>query len=344
MTARLRINYTTESTPHGQQLSVIDETPTPSSLSHHLTTVYSQSMSSSRPLPQELVDKIIDDLGKDYQNPAHKKCPDDRISVTRKALHACTLVSKNWTGRSRAHLFKEVKIRPGGIGLFLTPPETVVPYTTGLKIQLRSEMFQLSPSADLLSLFYPAPIVRFEITGGVLSPGRDYLVDFIAALSSTLQTVTLKSCALSTHLFHDIVLAHPGLKHLYLRYCQIWSPYPVNPRTSRLGVLHSANLELGIFATADLEDWSPLTMIALLPIEFCKFNFDYAPGSSMTYSANTLIKANVWSLSSLTVHILVCMSGMLGQKKNTHYRAIQQRWLRKTSHCSAWQVVPTYRS
>ena len=92
-------------------------------------------MPSFRPLPQELVDKIIDQLGEDYWD--LDQCFEDRIGVVRQALHACTLVSKNWTGRSRAQLFKEVNLRADGGGSFPIPPGAIMPYITKLGVRLQ---------------------------------------------------------------------------------------------------------------------------------------------------------------------------------------------------------------
>lgn len=146
-------------------------------------------MPSFRPLPQELVDKRIDELGEDYRDSDYNKCPDGRVSVTHEALHACTLVSENCTGSSRAHLFKEVKVTAGDSGRFLIPSETVMPYVTKLKMR-----FFRSPSKNLLRAFYAAPVVCLGITGGIFGPlsvGK-HLLEFIAALFATLQTVAFK--------------------------------------------------------------------------------------------------------------------------------------------------------
>ena len=275
-------------------------------------------MPSFRPLPQELVDKILDELGEDYQVPDHKKCPDDHIRVTGEALHACALVSKNWTGRSRAHLFKKVKVRGDDIGSFRIPPETIMPHITKLKIQLRSEKYRLFPSTELLTPFYASPIVCLRITEGTLAPGRAYLVEFISALSATLQTVTFKSCTLSPDLIHDTVLAHPGLEQLHLRGCEVRSTNSDNPTMSHSSASHSVSLELGVFGGNN--DWrgqGPIATVVQLPIKFCKLNFDYVRVSSMAHSANTLIEANSETLSSLTVNILVCTSRILSQNEKT---------------------------
>ena len=274
-------------------------------------------MSSFRPLPQELVDKIIDELGEEYRDPDHKKRPDDLVRVAGEALHACALIAKNWTGRSRVHLFKEVEVRADDIDSSLIPPAALMRYITKLEMQLQFGRFRLPPSTDRPTPFYAAPIVRLGVTRGVLGPGRAHFVEFITALSATLQTVTFKYCTLPTNMIHDIVLAHPGLKQLYLYGCETESASSDDPTGSRSSTLQSTstNLELGIFARADWRGQIPRTTITQLPIKFCRFNFDFAPATA--HSAKALIEANAESLSSLTVHISVRTSRMLTQK--THH-------------------------
>ena len=73
-------------------------------------------------LPQGLVDQVIDEFGDAYWDPDHNERSDNRIEAC-KVLHACSSISKNWTGRSRAHPFQVVKFRGDGEGLFAVPPD-----------------------------------------------------------------------------------------------------------------------------------------------------------------------------------------------------------------------------
>jgi len=166
-------------------------------------------------LPQELVDQIIGDLGDTYRDPDHDKRSNHRIN-------ACSLVSKNWTGRSRGLLFWKVNIEGDENGLFLIPPQPLMPNIQKLKIQLRCQNYRLSPSPDLLTPFCTAPVAYHGITGGVFpTEAQACPAEYITALSATLQTVTFKSCSLSLYMLIDVVLAHPGLKRLHLVCCDL---------------------------------------------------------------------------------------------------------------------------
>lgn len=81
-------------------------------------------------LPQELINKIIDELGRAYRDPDRRKHPDNDSNEARQALHACSLVSENWTHRSRMYLFKKVRIKADESGRFRLPPKPVMPYIT----------------------------------------------------------------------------------------------------------------------------------------------------------------------------------------------------------------------
>ena len=278
-------------------------------------------MSPHRTLPQELVDQIIDELGDAFRDPDYTKRSDHRINAY-EALHACALVSKNWTGRSRAHLFREVKIRGDEDGLCLIPPQSLMPYIEKLRIQLRCQNYRLFPSPDLLIPFYTAPITYLGITGGVFAiEARACLAECIAALSATLQTVIFKSCSLSLHMIVDTVLAHPDLKRLHLHSCDL-KPAKGDPfMPSRLGECsETPTLELGVFSRP-LWGGHDLTIaaVAQLGSQFGRLNIDYIYGLGSARATNALLNASAASLSSLTVHIGSCTSRIVNRKDTTDF-------------------------
>ena len=270
-------------------------------------------MSPHGTLPQELVDQVIDELGDAYRDPDHDKRSEHRIAA-RDALHVCALVSKSWVGRSRTHLFWEVKIRGDEDGLCLIPPQSIMPYVESLKMQLQCQNYRLFPSRDLLTPFYTAPIVHLGITGGVFATeARASLADCIAAIAPTLQTVAFKSCSLSIHMIIDIVLAHPGLERLRLHSCDLRPGRADPPLLPRLDECpETPGLELGIFSKPlwGGHDFT-MTVVAELRNQFGRLDFDHIYGLGATRTTNALIQASAASLSSLTVHIVSCTSRIL---------------------------------
>jgi hypothetical protein len=301
-------------------------------------------------LPQELVDKIIDELGETFRDVDHEKHPDDRDAAARETLHACSLVSSNWTGRCRRHLFKEVEIRADGSGLFSIPPKSLIPLVTRLRMQMRSPRYRLFPSKKLLKPFYHAPITHLEITEGTLAPAQVCLVKFAVALSATLRTVTFKTCSLSLQLILDVVLELPNLERLRLYSCEI-KPVDLSPPTTPHPDTRSTDLELGIFSAADVEGQDIRTLIAVaqLPIQFSRLDFNYIPSPRMFLASNALIKANAESISSLTVHVATCMSSFAqpGRISPLTTETIRQRFRSgwgNPDHYPTYEIVPTCQS
>ena len=284
--------------------------PRPPSHDRFCVTYNPQSMPSVRPLPQELIDKIIDEIGDYCRDYNYKRC--GFVGVERGALHACALVSKNWTGRSRVQLFKEVTAGIGDSSSYPIPPGTIMPFITKLKLQLCN----ISPFPDFLTPFHACPIMHLGITEGTLATMRDYLVEFATVISVTLQTVTFTKCSLPLSLIHDIVLAHPDLKQLNLCSSEIEATKLDRPTTSHLGTPHSVNLELGVFFSEFHVEAriSSIAAIAQLPIKFRRLNFSYIQCLAMIPPANALIEANAKSLSSLTVSFFMRASKVLCQK------------------------------
>ena len=272
-------------------------------------------MSPHGALPQELVDQVIDELGHAYQDSDHDKRSDRRLGAC-KALHTCVLTSKNWTGRSRAHLFREVKIRGDEEGSFPMPPDSLMPYIEKLKIQLESQYYRLFPSPDLLTPFHKAPITYFGITGGALADARVCLVECIVALSATLEMVTFKSSSLSLHLILDILLGHPGLKRLHLLCCNFRSGKLGRPIAPHPGMCLQ-NLGLSVFSRPALgEHHLAVVVVAQLPNQFCRLDLDHVHSQDAPNATNALIKASAESLSSLQVRIVSCTLRVLKQKDN----------------------------
>ena len=272
----------------------------------HCLSISSLTMTPHRALPQELVDKVIDELGDAYRDLDRKK----RRRTAGRALCACTLVSKNWTGRSRAHLFREVTIRADEDDLFLTPPQSLIPHVKRLKIRTRNEFYQTSIPRDLLKPFHTATITYLGISEGVLATDtRDCLVECVVALSATLQTVEFESCSLALQLIPDILSAHPDLKRIHLTSCRLIPTRSDRAVVPSPGVCSEApDLELGVFTHPFADDHElAMATAAQLPNQFSRLNLDCIHCQRVTNATNAmdaLIKASAGSLSFLQVYVV----------------------------------------
>ena len=281
----------------------------PSLLCTHLP---GSPMLTHRTIPQELIDQVIDELGDAYQD------PDDRLNAG-KALHACALTSKNWTDRSRAYLFRVVEIRGDEEAQFPIPPQSLMPYVEKLEIKLLVQKFRIFPTPDILTPFHTAPIAHLGITEGGLATGeaRPCLVECIAALSATLQTVTFRSCSLSPRLVSDIISAHPGLGRIHVLSCSFNSDTdPIPPAVSHPVMrLEPPDLELLVVSGDASTHHFTVAAFAQLPNRFGSLNFEhFLFGPLVNMATDVLIQANAESLTSLQVHIITRTSTILETK------------------------------
>lgn len=267
-----------------------------------------------RTFPQELVDKIIDELGGAYLDHDSFKRSDYRINAG-KALHACALVSRRWTGRSRAHLFKEVKVRPHGDDLLPIPPQFLLPYVQRLTLSLPSEPPQLIHTTALSKAFLTSSIKCLGITRGHLNDAPARLLECIVAFSAALQTIRLKLCELSFHNILDLVSTYPQLKLLHFRGCHVKAIPPDFPLVIDQG--KAPGLELVVFGESptDVDLESTKGVLAQLPNRFTRLHLEHFEYQSAIHTTNALIKANSKVLSSLHVHFILGTSRTLKQKE-----------------------------
>ena len=87
-------------------------------------------------LPLQVVDLVIGELADAHER--NLLLFSHRYKGACKTLLSCALVSKKWAGRSRAHLFEEVKIEVCEGRPTLLPPPSILPYIKKLEI-LRSQ-------------------------------------------------------------------------------------------------------------------------------------------------------------------------------------------------------------
>ena len=270
--------------------------------------------------PPQLVNLVIDELGDAYRRSHNYPTIIRRRSSEYEALHACALVSKKWTIRSRAHLFRKVKVEVREGQPTLTPPTSILPCVKKLEIWCGDHPTQVASTADLLKVFSTSPIERLQITGGELADKRVCIQECIHAHSATLRTVKFGGCSLSAPNIGDIVLGPNGLKRLHLNDCELSSGHPLIADTQNPGAcLKAAELEFCISADNFFQEGPPMIAaeIARLPYRFSKLNVAHFPteewDEAMT-ATSTLIKANADVLSSLQIRIFAGMFGILGKR------------------------------
>ena len=274
----------------------------------------SLSMSPPGQFPPELVGRVIDELGGAYRR--HPSIPSGTSAYT--ALRACSLVSKKWIPRSRAHMFRKVKIREDKGQLTITPPAFVLPYVKKLEVDSSYQpRVEVSSIPDLLNAFAAAPIECLKITGGTLVDKRACIKEFIDAHSTTLRKIKFQHCSLSAHNITDVILDRRLVEILCLADCELENLPPGRLRITGKPASgqppEPSGLELRISGGDPMEGPVPIvTIVSELPYRFSKLNVDHAAtGEGAEEAANALIKANGNTLSSLYVHVLAGMSEQL---------------------------------
>jgi len=277
-------------------------------------------MSPHGTFPLQLVNQVLDELGDTHRNRYYTKSAPYRAGAS-EALRACALVSKKWTARSRAQLFKEVNIKVGKGQPTITPPPPILPYIKELGISYGFEPTKAASIADLLKAFTAAPIERLGITGGVLDNKRACIQECINAHSTTLHTVEFRHCSISACNIADIVLRPHRLKTLRLIACKCEGlPPPGRPLIADTPEPDSRSkaVELELSLTEGDPEEGPVdivAMVARLPYRFSRLDIDHvAAGYGTTEATDALTKANASVLSSLRVHIYAGMFGSLSKK------------------------------
>ena len=269
----------------------------------------------------QLVNLVIDEVGNAYQRSFKYRPYGRHRTDEHEALLSCTLVSKKWTVRSRAHLFKEVKIKVREGHPTPVPPASILPCIRELEVWCGNWPTQVDFTADLKE-FSTAPIECLGITGGVLADKRVCIQECIDAHSATLRTIEFKGCSLTVHNIGDIVLGRHSLKHLRLVDCRHQELPPpgntlivdtLNPGTC----LKTVELELCISADSIESPVNIVIMVAQLPYRFSRLEIAHFPTEewdvAMT-ATTTLIKANANVLSSLRINIFAGTFGASSRK------------------------------
>jgi len=308
----LSTEYLCKSTPSRRSLRLLLTVCHVAGLSG-TTSPASRLMPPREAFPPQVVNLVIDELGDAYQN-CHRNSIESVDPF--EALCACTLVSRKWADRSRAHLFNTVEIHVPEGEAAPTPPPAILPHVKKLEV-LYSEMsyssywpVQVPSIPDLLRAFSAAPIESLGIIGAELANQRVSIREFIDAHSATLQTVKFEGCLLSAYNISDVVLGRYRPKRLRLVDCACGQPQPpgkppvVNtPNPS--GGSKTAELELSISGGYEPEPLAQIVSAAAwIPYQLSRLEFDYVVANvEVTEAANDLIEVNAHALSSLRIRL-----------------------------------------
>jgi hypothetical protein len=304
-------------------------------------------MSQPGAFPPYFINKVIDELGEAFNQPGswYGSRRVDR-NPNYAALRACSLVSKRWTPRSRAHIFKTVKIR--GDKKPNAPP-SVLPYVKELELYGDWGPAKTASIAEVFKAFPTSPIESLVINGAVLADERPCILEFLGAHYGTLQKLELACCSISPQNISEIVLGRHHPRSLYLNTCKPAEQLG-KPTDKPESDIHSkiSEMELCISGEDPFEGAADIVdMVAKLPHRFSKLDIEHlVAGEGTTWATNTLLRANGGELSSLRVRIWAGMFEPSGREMFLICIVSQRTWRSKSgqSTCSVLSTARTYPS
>ena len=279
-------------------------------------------MSSHGTFSLQLVNQVIDELGKGYRKDSAMFPNFARKGKDYATLCTCSLVSKRWSSRSRMHIFKTVRIHGDKDQPTIAPPPSILPYVKDLEIHYdygSQKSTKGNPLEGFLKAFATSPIEYLKITSGALADQRTCIREFIDVNSTTLRTVKFNLCSFSPHNISDIVLEPHRIQSLHLVDAGEWAPSrgnlsPAVDEQTPGSCPKLSEVELCISGGDPLEGPVGIAMmVAHLPCQFRKLDVEHvAAGEGAPEATNALLKANAAALSSLRVRICAGMCGKFG--------------------------------
>ena len=155
-----------------------------------------------RPVPQELVEMIIDYVGGCGHNLDH---------TTIQALENCAVVAKSWTHRSRTHLFKEIMVNVDSAGGFFNinyPSRYFLTLIKSLKMVFHNNDHpdRGGVTMHLLTMFSESPLESIQIEGGgFFLEERSAIRAHFDLLSGRLLKIAFSRCLFDPEPLRDIL-------------------------------------------------------------------------------------------------------------------------------------------
>ena len=272
------------------------------------------------PIPQELVDMIIDDVGGGrgrVHRPPLKG--DDHASdvITYEALKSCALVARSWTHRSRMNLFEEIVLKVDGeegISDLVLPPPASLQFVKFLEIYLNPSSPHRDPmTMYLLSAFSACPLEFLQIDGGLFSlSGRPALQAFFDALSGRLLGITFRFCIFEPEPLRDILSIQDTKANVMFLGCD--QEHPDDPAREDVDwelVCHTPRRKLCVMGTEERPSEEFLIDLSELSVVFFRLEVDFYESGELVDATQRLIDANSGALSFLKLNVISYTPGTL---------------------------------
>jgi hypothetical protein len=265
------------------------------------------------PVPQELVDMIIDDVGGGHGriHRPHLGGGCDRLDgITYETLKNCALVARSWTYRSHKRLFEEVVLNVDAEeGLY----DLVLPSSASLQFVKFLEIY-VNPANPhrglitlyLLTVFSACPLEFLQIDGGLFSfSGRHAIHACFDALSGRLLDINFRFCLFEPEPLRDILSIGDTRANIMFLGCEqdhtddparkdlIWEPF-----------YHISYRKLCVMGTEEKPSEEFLVDLSDLSVQFRQLEVDFYEDGELADATQQLIDANAGAMLFLKLNVL----------------------------------------
>jgi hypothetical protein len=265
-------------------------------------------------VPQELVDMIIDDVGRGRGRVHRPPLKGDAVRtanvVANETLRSCALVSRSWTYRSHMNLFREIVYTVGekeeihNLGF---------PSAASLRFVKFLELYIAPVNAarglitlHLLSVFSLCPIEFLQIDGGLFSlSGCLGLLDCFNALSGRLLDITFRFCLFDPEPLRYILAMQDAEFDLMFLGCD--QDHPDDPSREGIAwepVYRDPSRTLCVMGGEEKPSEEFFVALSVLSVNFFRLEVDFYEDGELADATQSLIDASAATLLFFKLNVV----------------------------------------
>ena len=270
------------------------------------------------PVPPELVDMIIDNVGSGHKwvrrPPLEEDCTCITVATTYETLKNCALVARSWTYRSHKNLFKGIVFvvdEGEEVHDLVLPSPASLEFVESLAIYLTPQVqHRGSITLHLLKAFSVCPLKSLQIEGGIFSlDRRSGLRACFDALSGHLLGLTFRFCLFEPEPLRDILaIENTDANIMFLGCDQDYSEDPARNGIDWQPVQHNMGRSLCVMGGEDKPSEEFLIDLSMLSVQFARLEVDFYEDGEFIDATQSLINANAGMVSFLKLNVISDMS------------------------------------
>lgn len=274
------------------------------------------------PVPPELVDMIIDQVGSGHRWVRRPPLEGERAckeaAITYGTLKNCALVARSWTNRSHKNLFKDIVFT---VDEKEEIRDLVLPSAASLKL-VETLAIYLAPqnlnrgtiTLYLLDAFSVCFLESLQIEGGLFALGRRSALRacFNALVSGQLLDLTFRFCSFEPEPLRDILAVEYADANITFLGCD--QDHPEDPARDSINwqpVQHNADRTLCVMGGDEKPSEEFLIDLSELSVQFARLDVDFYEDGDLPGATQCLVDANAGVLSFLKVNVISNTSSTL---------------------------------